>query len=193
MVKMPLQLRALILCVALTAWTCDVTTHLHAQQSDSSPAHTGNIPDARFYSLVFRHILRLQSVGEAPLTAGAPTTAMARFYQDKVGANSQENAILIAEATKWKAEVDPVDSQAHNLIETIHARTPNGQLKSGEDPPSVPQELIDLQQERDAITLKHVNNLRTSFGNARFAYLDGTIRKSAHVTFKSSAPVQVHN
>ena len=36
------------------------STALRAQNGSSSPVHTGPIPNKRFYSLMFRHILYLQ-------------------------------------------------------------------------------------------------------------------------------------
>jgi hypothetical protein len=96
-----------------------------AQQASSSSAQ---IPDSKYYSLIFRHILYLQAHGEPPANPGAPSPSIAHFYSDRVGASDSENAVFLSEAQAWKSEVDPVDQQAHSIIAAIHAQTPGGHL-----------------------------------------------------------------
>lgn len=121
-------------------------------------------------------------------STGASNSALDRYYRRRLGTTAQEEATFLAEAQSWAAEVAPVDTQAHNIIATIRARTPGGKLAPGEQPPAPPQILVDLQQEKDAITLKYVSNLRTAFGDARFTQLDDRARRAAHLTFHASAP-----
>jgi hypothetical protein len=146
------------------------------------------MPDSRFYSLVFRHLLYLQANGEQAAIAGGMSPSISRFYTDRAGASASENALLLAEAAAWKAEVDPIDKKAHSIIDTIHAQTPGGRLAPGQTPPEVPQQLIDLQVQRDNITLKHVADLKKKLGTARFASIDNGIHRSAHLSFKGPRP-----
>jgi hypothetical protein len=143
------------------------------------------MPDQRLYSLVFRHLLYLQANGEAPEVAGAPSPSIAHFYSDRVGATSSENVALLAEAKAWKAEVDPIDQKAHAIILAIRAKTSGGHLSPGQQPPPVPPELIELQQQRDAVTLKHVASLKASLGEARFGAIDNQIRRATHLSYKT--------
>jgi hypothetical protein len=155
-----------------------------AQSSSVQPIHTGPMLDQRFYSLVFRHLLYLQTNGEQPMLVDGVSPSIAQFYTNRVGASSTENAALLAEARAWKAEVDPIDNQAHAIIAAIRAKTPDGHLAPGQQPPPVSEQLIELQKQRDAITLKHVANLKMKFGESRFAELDNQIHRATHLSYK---------
>lgn len=152
------------------------------------------MPDSRFYSLSFRHILYLyNSDAQAGITDvqagsnGSSISALDWYYRNRLGATVKEETAFLAEARSWAAEIAPVDAQAHSIIAAIRARNPGGKLAAGEQPPDPPQILVDLQQQRDAITLKHVSNLRAAFGDARFTELDGLARGAAHLTIRGSA------
>jgi hypothetical protein len=103
--------------------------HTFAQ---APPAISHAAPPERFYPFVFRQVLHLQgvdtkaSVGLSPAAAMVPIartdSSLARFFTQRVGLNAQENAVLLREAQQWKQEADPVDAQAHALIDSIHAK-----------------------------------------------------------------------
>ncbi len=146
-----------------------------------SPGQTsGHAPDERFYPLVFRHVLSLQQSDSMnpsmPEVAGTASPSLASTFGHFAKTTNGENATLLTEAKNWKAEVDPVDTQAHQLIDSIHAKTPGGRLAPGEQPPAIPPELATLQAKRDGITLRHVQRLRTAWGVDRFAQFDASIR-----------------
>lgn len=142
-------------------------------------------PPERFYPLLFRHTLYLQQQGAdigSPLpsadisgvqNASSPLNA---YFERRVGMRGNEITILTNEARSWKAEADPIDAKARTMIDAIHARTPGGQLTSGQQPPLVPPELIALQQQRDTITLRHVHKLKNAFGADRFSSIDQALR-----------------
>lgn len=167
---------------------------LAARAQSTSPVHTGPMPDSRFYSLSFRHILYLYNTdaqaGITDVQPGntSPVSALDWYYRNKLGATAKEEAFFLAEAQSWTAEVAPVDAQAHSIIAAIRAHNPGGKLAPGEQPPDPPQILVDLQQQRDAITLKHVSHLRATFGDARFTKLDGTARRAVKLTSHGSTP-----
>jgi hypothetical protein len=151
------------------------------------------MPDARFYSHIFRHVIYLLENGEPSSVPGAPSPSIAHFYVDRAGATADENSILIANAKAWKAEVDPIDLQAHNIVAAIHAQTPGGKLAPGQGLPAVPQVLRDLQAQRDAVTLKHMEALRQKFGEMRFSALNASLHRVTRVSFQGPAPIQRPN
>lgn len=148
------------------------------------------MPNIRFYPLIFRHILYLQTHDKQSASDSQPAPSVVRYYSDLVGATQQEDSILLAEAETWKSEVAPIDAKAYALIDEIHARTPGGRLAPGEQPPPPPQELIDLQSEKDGITQKCIDNLRSRLGATRFTQIDRNMRRITHVTFHSAMPMQ---
>jgi hypothetical protein len=97
-----------------------------------------------------------------------------------------EERVLLEQARSWKADVDPVDSQARIVIDAIRAKTPGGRLAPGEQPPTVPTSLIALQSQRDEVTLRHVAALQESFGPTRFAQLDKQIHRSVQVSMRGT-------
>ena len=175
-----------------------LTPTLNAQSPSNSPDQQARMPDERFYSLIFKHLLALQS-HDAPLVASPSvgsstvTPSIASFYTERVGAKPSETTTMLAAAQSWKVEVAPVDSQAHAIIAAIHAKTPGGRLQAGEKPPEVPAELVSLQHQRDAITLNHVAALKASFGEARFTILDASMRHNTHTTLTGPIPAQLQD
>lgn len=181
-----------LVCILIAGGT-SILCPLQAQQADSaSPIRTAPIPDVRFYPLIFKHVLYLQMHSDASVAGDQPALSVIRYYTGLVGATKREDSILLAEAEEWKSEVAPIDAKAYALITAIHARTPGGRLALGEEPPTPPQELIDLQSQKDAVTQRHIAHLRSMLGDTRFLEIDHNIRFVTHVTFHGSVPAQVH-
>ncbi len=173
---------------------CFLGSSVYSVSQSLSSSRTGQglpIPDERFYPLVFRHILYLQDMTGEPAGMLVATPSTKGFYNDKVGATDPELTFFVKEARAWKADVDPIDSKAHELISAIRAKTPGGKLAVNQLPPSPPSELLSYQQQRDSVTLMHVKNIRTHFGDDRFAQLDKSIHQSANITNRSPRPSQV--
>jgi hypothetical protein len=145
------------------------------------------MPDARFYPLRFNHILYLYNNDVQAGITDPSYSSLDRYYVHRLGATVQETTTFLAEAQSWSAEVAPIDAQAHSIVAAIRALNPGGKLAPGAQPPAPPQTLADLQQQRDAITLKHVANLRAAFGDVRFTQLDDQARRVAHLTSRGSA------
>jgi hypothetical protein len=155
------------------------------QVSQAPAAHTAYMPDQRYYSHVFTHINYLLEYGEPALAPGQPSPSVAGFYVKRVGATDEENLKFIAIAKAWKSEVDPIDSQARGIIQSIRAQTPGGKLAPGQALPAVPQTLLDLQAKRDAATLKYVATLHSQLGDDRFAALSSSLRRLTRTSFQS--------
>jgi hypothetical protein len=109
---------------------------------------------------------------------------------NRVGATQDENLTIIAIAKAWKNEIDPIDTQAHEIIQVIRAQTPGGRLAPGQVPPAVPQSLLDLQAKRDAITLNYVAKLHQSLGDERFASFNSSLHRLTRVSFQSRSTIE---
>ena len=108
----------------------------------------------------------------------------------RVGATETEARLFLAEAQAWKSEISPVDAQAHNIVTAIRAKYPGGRLAPGQQPPAVPQKLVDLQHERDAITVSHVSHLKSSLGSQRFVAIDAKLHRVSHSSIRGTKPFQ---
>ena len=175
-------LRVLIAAFLLAAPATPVWPQLPSGQSPS--LQTGPMPDTFFYSHIFRHILYLQNAAQTSSIPGPSSPLDSTFYSTRVGANATEIKVLLASAQAWNAEVSPVDAKAHALIDAIHGQTPGGKLAPGQKAPTVPTELLELQSQRDAITLKYVVALRSSFGDDRFEQLDSSLRHATKGSYR---------
>jgi hypothetical protein len=76
--------------------------------------------------------------------------------------------VLDDAATQYMTEVLPVDARAQLLIKAYRAQYPNGKVPHGQNPAPPPAELEQLREERDAITLRHRDNLSSAFGDEEF-------------------------
>ena len=71
-------------------------------------------------------------------------------------------------ATQYLSEVQVVDARARQVIESYRAQYPGGKVPKGETPAPPPSELKQLREQRDAITLRYRDSLRSTFGEDEF-------------------------
>jgi hypothetical protein len=182
---------ALQLCFFVIGALAFIAPNLaNAQQSSVNPVKAAAMPDQRFYALAFRHILFLEDVATPSSDPSVPSTSLADYYGHRVGATQAEQIELIAAARDWQAKVTPVDTEAHGIIDAIHAATPGGRLGPNQSPPTVPQQLITLQAQKDKITLDHVASLHAAMGDDRFKEVDDQLHRTTRVTHRGPMPTQ---
>ena len=174
------------LSLMLTFGVFSIGSPSQSQQVSQAPAvQSTDMPDRRYYSHIFTHINYLLEQGEPAVAQGQPSPSVARFYMERAGATEDENQKLITIARAWKREVDPIDSEAHSMIQAIRAQTPGGRLAPGQSLPAVPQALLDLQAQRDAVTLKYAASLHSQLGDNRFAALNSSLHRIIRTSFQA--------
>ncbi len=172
MLRFPRQASLFVAAIVLV---CPIAVHAQT----ASVTQPGTIPPERFYPMAFRHMMSLADTLDPVRNPHLPVT-INTFFSDRCGMSSTEMAGMMSEAQKWKTEADPIDTQAKNMIASMHAMAPGGKLPTGQRPPAVPAALTQLQAQKDAVTMRHVAALQTAWGTPRFKVIDGSLRTQSH-------------
>ncbi len=135
------------------------------------PAANANPPLHIVYWQVFREVTVLAHKGSELEKQGTPNRLNHLFKERAKLSDEQENALLKI-AKGCDAEVNVVNRKARKIIEASRALHPKGQLAPGGKPPLAPPELKSLNQERNAIILTAVEQLRQEFGDDEFERFD---------------------
>jgi hypothetical protein len=89
---------------------------------------------------------------------------LVRIYAAKTGLAVGRFKQLLHIAEDYSRDVSAIDGQAKIIIDRFHAQYPPGKLPSGIVPPTPPQELTDLQNQRDNTALKYRERLQAELG-----------------------------
>jgi hypothetical protein len=116
-----------------------------------APKADGSIPEHIFYEHLFNSLLTLKNIDD---------------YRSEAALNERETAEFAAIASECARELARQDAKAQVIIKDFRAKIKK--LKQGEAIPPPPQELKVLQDERNAITLRHAERLRQSIGFEKF-------------------------
>ncbi len=149
------------LCVSLCVFTA---MPLFGQQ----PRQRAAIPPNHVYHHLFRYIVHLESLRGQ----GADNTLIAVLSKKTLETSDSETLQLRREARLYETEIEIVDREAQAITRATRNRYPQGRLSPGEAAPAVPPILLALQQRKESILAHHIDNLKASLGNSRFANLD---------------------
>ena len=93
---------------------------------------------------------------------------MLRELQQKTNlSNAQFNGVIQV-ALDHEKEASLVDRRAQAIIDDFRAKYPPGNMPVGTVPPAPPQELLDLQDERNATSLRYRDRLKAELGDAAY-------------------------
>lgn len=116
----------------------------------------GGIPEHVRFQFLFEH---LNKIKDRPGTL--------RNYQAKTGMSDAVFRGLVQLATEHEQQVAEIDRQANVIVQNMHAQYPR-HLPPGVSPPETSQELIDLQAQRDALSLRFRDRLKVLMGDAAY-------------------------
>ena len=124
----------------------------------ATPAPRKDMPDYVKFSFIFHH---LENVKErsGPLSR----------YKEKMGLSDEDFAQVADLAAQHEREVGALDNQAQAIIAEFHRQYPPGQLKGVKLPPP-PAELKELQNQRDATSLRYGERIRTQLGEEKYKH-----------------------
>jgi len=149
---------ALILTIILGALAVIVTRQINAtptlqkqNQSQTSAAKEGDVPDHIFYGEVFSIIANVKNV---------------RDYQERSQLSDEQTELLRVTAEQCAEKIAKQDAFAETRIAAL--RQQNLQSKPTRTAPPVPAEIADLQAQRNAIILHCRDVLRAELGNEKF-------------------------
>ena len=140
--------------------------------------------DLAAYERLLRAVAQLNEVAPSvpgPVTLNGQLSKMVpRTVQDAIGLSGEESQSLNAIAFDFEAKLKSFDASARALV--FEARL---QLVESDQSSAAKERLKSLDRERQDILLRHIQQLKTAFGGARFGVLDDLVqsRKQADSFF----------
>ena len=126
---------------------------LAAPQEVPAKTPLPEMPEHVRFNFLFEHLANIQ---DKPNILGN--------YQEKTGLTDGAFSALVQMAVAHEREASIIDQQAKIIIDNFHAQYPRN-MPPGLAPPPPPQELLDLQDQRDALSLRYRDLLKTQIGN----------------------------
>lgn len=152
---------------------CFVVSGLIAAQNSKSAninnasANTGGpIPDYLVYRYFLGHLDHLEKKAEELVRKGQKGDEFQDYYKKKLLLTETEAMKLKQIAKSLDAQLKTQDAKAKDFIAKDRAKFPNGKLPSRDALPKVPQELLKMQQDRDALIQQSVSQCKSSLSKA---------------------------
>ncbi len=103
-----------------------------------------------------------------------------QFSKDS-GLNDEQAAAVVQVAKDCESDLAAQDAKAFAVINEFRAKV--GKLPPGSELPPPPAALKGLQEERDAIVLRHRGRLQVALGANKFDQLEQAIRRTLKIDF----------
>jgi len=171
-------LAILVPAVCIVAHGQDVASATSSATRVSGSVARGSIPQTHIYNHFFQYILHLESLHQD----GEDNPFMKDFAERVLETNPSDWTFVQSEAHECGADVAEIDAQAHAIIASIKNKYPGGKIAEISQIPKPPERLIALQQERDAVIQRHMDNLQRLMSKPSFARLDSNL----HTRFASN-------
>ncbi|HRH44527.1 MAG TPA: hypothetical protein PKY82_23025 [Pyrinomonadaceae bacterium] len=128
------------------------------------------IPDEIAYGQVFRELEDLnKKADDEEKRNNRDGTKFRNLYKEVAQLSNKQARDLDRIAHQTLQRLIPIENRAKQIIDRIHAKTPNGRLQPGQAPPMAPPELEQLDEQQKNIILQGVTELSQNFGQAEFA------------------------
>jgi hypothetical protein len=106
------------------------------------------------------------------------------LYKEMAGLSEPQARDLDRIAHQTNQRIKQLDNRARQIINQIRSRVPGGRLQPGQAPPMPPPELEQLSEQRKAIILQSVGELRNNFGEAEFARFNDFVNRKVKAGIK---------
>jgi len=126
------------------------------------------VPDEIAYRHLFRYVGKLKKEADELEGKGQDATSYRTHFKRAANLSEYHARTLDNIATQYLSEVQVVDARARQVIESYRAQYPGGKVPKGETPAPPPSELKQLREQRDAVTLRYRDSLRSTFGEDEF-------------------------
>jgi len=160
-----------VIAVAITVFSLTTRTQPVVRSNstqDSAQSQAPEIPDEIAYRHLFRYVTAIEKQAEEAERKGKDATSYRTHFKRMANLGDYHARMLDEIAVQYMDEVQVVDARARALVEAYRAQYPGGKVPHGERPAAPPAELKQLREQRDAITLRHRDNLHNVFGDDEF-------------------------
>lgn len=164
-------LTAATMAIAVFSFTRVTQPAAQSSRQGAQPASDQSVqpevPDEIAYRHLFRYAGKLKKQAEELEGRGKDATSYRTHFERAANLSEYHARTLDNIATQYLSEVQVVDARARQVIESYRAQYPGGKVPKGENP-APPSELKQLRDQRDAITLRYRDSLRSAFGEDEF-------------------------
>jgi hypothetical protein len=143
------------------------------------------IPTHILYDHLFRLVISFQKKAIEQRIRGEQITTLTDYFQTEAGLTEEQNQSLSEVANLFIEEVEPIDNQALALISAARENYPDGQISPDQQIPQPPSELLDLQNQRNALALNFREKLNNRWGKKAFESFDSYIHKKFAQNFQA--------
>ena len=140
------------------------------------------IPMYILYDKLFRMVLSFKNKSESQETSGERIIGLVNYFKDRANLTDSENQILLNISFEFAQEVFPIDTQAKTIIEDARQKYANGIVSREQTPPD---ELVNLQEQRNQLALRYRDRLKESLGEDGFAKLDKFVNNDFAAHFQA--------
>lgn len=176
----------------VVAWAANretkATPVAKAKAQDKPTPQARTIPEHLMYWHMFHHKVLLGQKADAVEKQGQNGSAYRSRYKTFANLNDREGQILDQVAQETFEKVKAQDERAKRVIAAIRAQGPDGKVQPGQSNPEVPEQLKEMQKERDAMILGGITKLRSEFGPGRSADLDRFVKEKIGPNFRTLTP-----
>ncbi len=158
-------------------------------QTSTAPLTSSDKVDRNAYQTLFRRVLVYDTLADQADAAHTPKPHLRRVLANRLGLSDDDSATLKNLALAYQNESTPVRAQIVASLAKFHARFPGGIAAPGVDR-SPPPELLDLQRQQDAITLRYRDLLRNSVSADTFQRVHAIVQSTFGTGIKPNSPQQ---
>ncbi len=133
---------------------------------------TQQIPEPAVYWNIFHHVAWLEHKAATAEAEGRDGTSIRRIVPKKIGLNDAQGEALRSVALQCEADVAVTDQKASAIVRKMRSLFVAGRIPQGYALPPVPDELKQLQAERNQTILRCRDTLRGLVGEQAFSTLD---------------------
>ena len=133
--------------------------------------------DIKAYRTLFQRDLICNKLADEADAAHDPKPYLRKVLMHRFDLSEADSASLDRLSIAYQHEIDPIHEKALAIISQFHARFPLGIIPRGADA-SPPPELVQLQQQEDAVALRYRDLLRNSMREEDFQKLQAKVRKT---------------
>jgi hypothetical protein len=144
-------------------------------------------PQHLVYRALFRHVAHLDEAAAKEDAAGRNGDSLRSYYKHSAALSDRDEASLKRIATECNNVVRALDQKSQQIILRVRSSYPNGRLMSRSALPALPQELKDLQVQRDGLIKGHIDRLKQALGDEASLKFDEFVQDkfAPHVTIVS--------
>ena len=158
--------------IHITAQTNKFTAPKAVVRSAVVASKDEKIPDHLVYRYFLGHINHLDKQADDLARQGKNPDELRNYYKKKLSLSETEDATLKQIARDIETQLGIQDGKAKQFIANERKKFPNGKLPSRDALPKVPQELVKMQQDRDALIKSKISQCKGSLSEAANGKID---------------------